>query len=349
MVEALKHEYEFYILTSDKDIDGTRVSGETDKWIEPQPGHHVQYLTAGNQTKAIYKKLIRELDPDIIYINGIFSRKFSILPLLVSKASHKKIIIAVRGMLYSSALSVKPVKKRFFLSLAKLLGLYKGIIFHVTDQFEEKEVRKEFRKGAIQVAGNIPRKLKPFQELPQHKKQANNLQMIWIGRIAEEKNPLFLLQVLNTLDKPLTLDFYGSSIDKGYEAKFLKKLNSLPSQINIQLKGSCPPEEIDQALKRSDILIACSKGENFGHAVYEALSSGVPVIISENTPWKNLKEKQAGYDLLLDEKEFQKAISHFYEMDPNEYYLYRKGAYQCAMEYWERSGLHEKYRKMLSV
>ncbi|MBN8497849.1 MAG: hypothetical protein J0M32_13465 [Candidatus Accumulibacter sp.] len=42
--------------------------------------------------------------------------------------------------------------------------------------------------------------------------------------------------------------------------------------------------------------------ENFGHAINEALSVGVPVLISDKTPWRNLQEKGMGWDLPLDNR-----------------------------------------------
>ena len=39
----------------------------------------------------------------------------------------------------------------------------------------------------------------------------------------------------------------------------------------------------------NDFLILPTKGENFGHVIAESLSASLPVIISQNTPWRNLQ------------------------------------------------------------
>ena len=41
-------------------------------------------------------------------------------------------------------------------------------------------------------------------------------------------------------------------------------------------------------------------GENFGHVFLEALAAGCPLIISNKTPWLELKEKGVGWDLPID-------------------------------------------------
>jgi glycosyltransferase involved in cell wall biosynthesis len=44
-------------------------------------------------------------------------------------------------------------------------------------------------------------------------------------------------------------------------------------------------------------------GENYGHVICEALNAGCPVLISNQTPWRNLQEKGVGWDFPLEEEE----------------------------------------------
>jgi glycosyltransferase involved in cell wall biosynthesis len=39
--------------------------------------------------------------------------------------------------------------------------------------------------------------------------------------------------------------------------------------------------------------------ENFGHAIVEALLAGCPLITSDQTPWRGLAQRGAGWDLPL--------------------------------------------------
>jgi glycosyltransferase involved in cell wall biosynthesis len=44
----------------------------------------------------------------------------------------------------------------------------------------------------------------------------------------------------------------------------------------------------------------------------EALSAGVPILVSDRTPWRDLQTRQVGWDLSLDDKEgFADAIEGF--------------------------------------
>jgi glycosyltransferase involved in cell wall biosynthesis len=46
-----------------------------------------------------------------------------------------------------------------------------------------------------------------------------------------------------------------------------------------------------------------TRGENFGHVFLEAWSAGVPVLVSDQTPWRGLESLQVGWDIPLDDPE----------------------------------------------
>ena len=81
--------------------------------IADTPGMKVFYASYKNQKLSIYRELLNSEDFDIIYINGIYSIKYSILPLLVSKKFQGKVIVAPRGMLAKSAIHVKGYKRNY--------------------------------------------------------------------------------------------------------------------------------------------------------------------------------------------------------------------------------------------
>ena len=65
---------------------------------------------------------------DVLYLNGVFSHRFSIIPIMLRKmhmVPQRPVIIASRGEFSLGALALKPTKKWAFLSLARLMGLYR--------------------------------------------------------------------------------------------------------------------------------------------------------------------------------------------------------------------------------
>ena len=67
-----------------------------------------------------------------------------------------------------------------------------------------------------------------------------------------------------------------------------------------------------EVLQAAQVFILPSKSGNFGHAIYEALSGGRPVITSHHTPCNELQESKAGINVSIDYSiEMSEAI-HFF-------------------------------------
>ena len=61
-------------------------------------------------------------------------------------------------------------------------------------------------------------------------------------------------------------------------------------------------------------------GENFGHSIVEALSAGKPIIISNSTPWRDLRMQNIGWDIPLEnEGQFRKVIEYSATMNNLQY------------------------------
>ncbi len=53
-------------------------------------------------------------------------------------------------------------------------------------------------------------------------------------------------------------------------------------------------------LSGHDLFFLPTLGENFGHVIYEALSAGLPVLLSDQTPWGQVNAQGAGWCFPLD-------------------------------------------------
>jgi hypothetical protein len=69
-------------------------------------------------------------------------------------------------------------------------------------------------------------------------------------------------------------------------------------------------------------------GENFGHSIAEALNHGLPVVISDRTPWRNLHKISAGWDIPLNQAAFEIVLQICLSMDNQDYQAMRKKAHQ---------------------
>ena len=189
LVYSYEKNIRYYIFTSDHDVDGTAIEvSKKNKWIPFNEHTYVWY----NDTTFPFSNFIKEVklfNPDFIFINGIYSLHYSILPLLFLSTSNK--ILSVRGMLHPGALSQKPFKKKLFLNLLKLFKIQKRISFHATDQIEKQIIHSIFgNKAEVFVAANYPKKI---SETIIKEKESNTLNLITVALISQMKNHLFYL------------------------------------------------------------------------------------------------------------------------------------------------------------
>lgn len=129
--------------------------------------------------------------------------------------------------------------------------------------------------------------------------------MVFISRIAPVKNLLYALEVLknNHFEGLIEFDIYGPDEDKNYWEKCKELITHLPSNIIVEYKGFVDPKDISTTLSNYHSFFLPTKGENFGHAIVEAMQVGLIPLISDKTPWINLENQKVGYSLSLDNKD----------------------------------------------
>ena len=343
MVEQLKTSYDFYIYTSDKDFGSVEPLSDiiADEWIN-QSGVHLYYRSRKMTFKQV-KSIIAEINPDRIYLNSMFSNM--IIPILVAYASNK-IIIAPRGMLNASALAVKPIRKFFYLWFLRTFGFAKYFTFHATSNEEKIVIQRIFPNAkSILVASNIP--CATAMSLDPAKKRNGELNMVFVGRMHPIKNLHLLLDALKNLEDKIVLNVIAAKEDEVYFDKCRKLADALPENISINWFLDIEPVVIKQYLVNAQLFTLLSEVESFGHAIFEALAIGCPVLISNNTPWKNLDQQKAGLDLDLSNlNNVTTAIQGFVNMDDEEWQSYRKGALDLANAYSESLDVNKLYRPL---
>ena len=288
----------FQLVTSDRDL------GEITPYANVKCGDwnnvgnaEVFYAQPG---KAGYKQIfniIAKKNYDVIYLNSFFSLRFSIFPLLLAKFYKQKVILGPRGEFSEGALALKHTKKKVFIKLYKLLGLHKSTVFQASSNYEADDIRRTLGSSVdVFIAEDIGSQ--DFaQDLPT--RQSSNLQAAFISRISPMKNLLAALEILRNVTQPLSYDIYGPIEDIEYWEECLKVIESLPAHIQVNHKGELTPDEVVPTLSEYDFFFMPTKGENYGHVIAEALCAGLPLLIADTTPWRNLQEQGIGWDLPL--------------------------------------------------
>ena len=223
---------------------------------------------------------LKKHQDELFYINGLYTWHLSLLPALLGK----RLVIAPRGMLQASSFEEKGILKKMYLWLYKQVLRRKQLVWQATSAAEVEEIQQYFGKRfPIQQIANIP--ALPLAQVPIIEKKEKSLKLVCLALIGHMKNHVRLIEVLQASQLPIELDLYGPIKDAAYWERCQHLINNTSSPCQIQYKGSLAPSEIATLLQKYHASILLSKGENFGHAIYESLAVGRPVLLSDKTPW----------------------------------------------------------------
>ena len=334
MVDNLDKRFNFYIIASNKDSSkAVQNNIKINDWIK-MVNASVYY--SSSTIKSIYNilKILNSSNYDIVYINGVFDPIYNLLPLIYIKffKDSQKVIIAPRGQLFSGALKIKKKIKILYLQLIKIFKLFNNITFQATSDYEKKIINYSFSKNdKIVIAKNLLTEIQNDLRLS----SANKNKLLYLQRIDENKNLLFALKIISKINYSINFDIYGQIKDHKYWNKCQKVIHDLPSNINVSYKGAVNHCDIDKIINQYGLMFLPTKGENFGHIIYEAFANGLPVIISDKTPWLNLKKNKVGFDLSLNKPEsFVDAIEEHMQISDKAYIQQRKNVLDYINNYY---------------
>lgn len=309
LVEHLSGEFEFLIVTSDRDL------GETSAYPLISPNEwqdvgkaKVYYISSDKMSIRNFFHIINNTPHDVLYFNSFFDPSFTIKPLIANRffnASQKQVIVAPRGEFSIGALSLKSTKKYIYLMFSKLFGLYRSVIFQASTTHEEKDIIRTLKcpSNRIKIAIDLPEKMtsNPIFIKEEANTDVDVLNVVFLSRVSPMKNLDFAIQILSCVNVDVVFDIYGPLESMDYWSKCQALIERLPQNIKVNYCGSVEPSNVKNIFSRYDLFLFPTLGENYGHVIAESLSVGTPVLLSDQTPWRNLEADGLGWDLPLEQ------------------------------------------------
>jgi glycosyltransferase involved in cell wall biosynthesis len=361
LCDALGQHVDLYVVTRDRDLGDeacySHLIGTRANYDWQQVGSAQVAYVADRQLKVpIILDLISVIKPTIIHLNSLFSYSYSIIPLLVLKYRSDfrcTICISPRGELSPGALKLKAYKKLAFLSVAKALKLYSGIKWIGTNSEEQSYIAKVFNLGVgdVLLGDNLPSFQAWQREINRVSPKLRGLvRAVFYSRVSEKKNLHYLLLLLAKVDFELELDVLGPAEDEAYLSRCKAILEGLPSNVVVRFKGAVKHSEAYNLLKEYDVFVLPTLGENFGQAIWEALASGLPVLISDQTPWHSLDESGVGWDVpLSNANAYLNALKEVCFMSEDEHIAMRHAARAYAIESSRNGYAVNQWKKIYSL
>jgi glycosyltransferase involved in cell wall biosynthesis len=345
LVEFLGDTFEFFVITRDRDLTDEQPYPHTrcDEWVSVGKAH--VFYTADFSLRHLRRRVL-EVAPDIMYLNSFFSvltvktlslRRFGLLPTC-------PIVLAPQGEFSPGALDLNGRRKWLYRNLAFRGGLCSGVVWQAGSDIEREHIDLTLRTGGvkhacIRLAWELPSRdwLRTTRGPAKPAKTPNAARFLFLSRISPKKNLLYALDVLRELRGQVTFDICGPIDDSTYWAECKKRIESFRGDVVVRYRGAIPHDSVLQVAAEYHFSILPTLGENFGYVILEVMAAGCPVILSDQTPWRNVADRGAGWCLPLENREsWRRVLQQCVDMEQQTYTTFSQHA-QEFVEGWVTS------------
>lgn len=338
MVDHLSDEFEFLIVTRDRDLGDSEPFKHvtTRQWIDLGRSK-VMYITASLASVGAIRRVMRETPHDALYLNSFSSPFMTVVPLMLQRLGLVRrvpVVVAPRGEFSPGALSLKPNLKRAFIGAAKASGLYRDVTWQASSKEEAEYTQRRLGRIAkrIEVAADLlpsSTAIRSPIESTVQRDASGPLKVVFLSRISPVKNVEFLLRVMAGVRCDVELAIYGPQEDPAYWARCERALEVIPANIRVNVNGGVPNGDVSRVLAEHDLFAFPTLGENFGHVIFESLSAGTPVLVSDHTPWTEDGDGAVGV-VPLDVERWRAALEGWCRLGPEQRAARRHAAIAIA-------------------
>jgi glycosyltransferase involved in cell wall biosynthesis len=272
LVAAIGEEFHFRVVTSDRDLgDEFPFPGiVANRWV--RVGHaDVMYLRPGLPGFLGMYALLRSVDRNtVLYLNSFFARRFSMLALLMrwlNLCRVRSLVLAPRGEFSPGALQFKHTRKRVYIRISQWFGLYQGLIWHASNDFEKNDIRRQVplskratiaavisgleasdgkrQTSQVAVASDLVGLAAPVRR-EWRLKMPGELRAVFVSRLSRKKNLAGALRMLGGVSGDVSFDIYGPAEDADYWEECQGLIAALPANIQIQYCGQIEHAKVIQ-------------------------------------------------------------------------------------------------------
>lgn len=289
---------------------------------------YFKYYGYGNLTfsPALFieaKSILKEYD--LVVLQGVWNFPFFAVAYLAKKYNIPYIIVP-RGTLYKETWEMKSKLYKdilYNLVIKKMLLNAASIQFTTLD--EKNSVLKYLNIDLVNYIIPNSIDLSKYLELPEKNEFLNKNEflkgkkiILFFGRITQKKGLDILIESLNLL-KEQRQDFIlliAGPDSQGYWASIEKQVKDYSLSSYVKYIGMLEGKDKLRILVDTNIFILPSYSENFGMSVVEAMSAGLPVIISNKVGiYNEVIQENAGIVTTLDSNEIANAIDKLLSND----------------------------------
>lgn len=226
---------------------------------------------------------------DVVHLHSLWNPLISHAT-RVARMSGKPYGITAHGMLDPIVFGRNRQLKRIYAALWEQANVENATLVHFCTEAERQKADlcgwtiKQSLIIANQVDVGFWESLPSYDLLEEREPRIKNREVIaFVGRIDWVKNLDILIDAISLLrnnGRNVALVCAGPD-NSGYQRVLLKKLEDLRLQDSVFFLGHQSREELKSVYSRAQVSALVSKKENFGLAAAEALSAGLPIVLSD--------------------------------------------------------------------
>jgi glycosyltransferase involved in cell wall biosynthesis len=342
LFDWLGDEFEFLVAARDREPgDGRAFPGVRSGDWQPVGKARVFYRPPRGGGLRFWRGFLATTPHDVLYLNSCFATSVVQILLLrrLGLVPARPTVLAPRGVLTPGALGLKRGKKTMYLMLARFVGLHRNVTWHATGEDEARNILTWFpeRRAAapqggqerqvrpdatsIVVAANLPSKTPAkSRNSVRPPKVPGEAKIVFLSRIDRKKNLDVAITLVAGAKGRASLDIWGPVSDGRYWQECKRLIAKLPLGVTATYRGIVEPGDVTEVFSTNHLFLFPTRGENFGHVILEALCAGCPVLVSDQTPWRNLEEQGVGWEFPLAELDrFRAALNEVVEMGDAEF------------------------------
>jgi glycosyltransferase involved in cell wall biosynthesis len=200
-------------------------------------------------------------------------------------------VVSPRGMLEAWAREHRSTRKAFAWRLYQRRDLGRAALLHATSPEEAAGLRAAGLKNPIGVVPNgvdIPQLTKPRPILSPRR-------ALFLSRLHPKKGLLDLVQAWAAV-RPADWSVIVAGPDEGgHLADVRKAVSTAGLEKVFDFVGAVDDSAKWALFRDAELFVLPTHSENFGLAIAEALASGLPVITTHGTPWREIATERLGW------------------------------------------------------
>lgn len=286
------------------------------------------YILKGNRyisnNKVDLENILHSYKPDFAIFHGIYRKGFEKAGKVLDENNVKYLIKPHSGLTHF-AQRQKKIKK--WLANSVFYRQFFNNCFG-TIYLNEKELQQSISLGEKKYI--IPNGIQIEDKIPKIQENNKVINLTFIGRIdIYQKGLDILFEAIKSLDKTkIKFNFYGTGNEKDLEnlSQMVRKQSDISS-----FYGPVYNEDKRDVLENTDIFIHTSRFEGQPMSILEALSFGIPCLISEETNvGDEITNYSAGWVCNLSSTNIANTINFAIEEYRKNPIVYKQNAYTLA-------------------